>query len=109
MIESQTLIREEFSSNLRRKLKERNISQQKLADALGVTQSSVSTWCIGSRLPHMDRIDQICKYLNVSRADLLGFDDPTGYADIERDEQIRLQMAIIRNALDRIENLLKEV
>lgn len=55
----------------------------------------------------MDRIDQICKYLNVSRADLL-INDPAGYADIERDEQIRLQMAIIRNALDRIENLLKE-
>lgn len=84
-----------------------HISQQQLADALGVTQSSVSTWCIGSRLPRMDRIDQICKYLNVSRADLL-INDPAGYADIERDEQIRLQMAIIRNALDRIENLLKE-
>jgi len=51
-----------------------NITDKKQIDLindLGVTRSAVSTWCNGTRLPTMDKIDMLSKYFNVKRSDLL--------------------------------------
>ena len=59
------------SENLNRLLEERNITQQELAEYIGVTQASVSNWCKGIKMPRMDKIDKICQYLDVERSALL--------------------------------------
>ena len=59
------------SENLNRLLEERNITQQELAEYIGVTQASVSNWCKGIKMPRMDKIDKICQYLDVERSALM--------------------------------------
>lgn len=59
------------SENLNRLLEERNITQQELAEYIGVTQASVSNWCKGIKMPRMDKIDKICQYLDIERSDLM--------------------------------------
>lgn len=59
------------SENLNRLLEERNITQQELAEYIGVTQASVSNWCKGIKMPRMDKIDKICQYLDIERSALL--------------------------------------
>jgi transcriptional regulator with XRE-family HTH domain len=38
---------------------------------LGFNKSSVSTWCNGTRLPRMDKVDALAKYFGINRSDLI--------------------------------------
>lgn len=46
-------------------------SQTDLVNALGYDKSTVSGWCSGSRVPKIDTIIDIAKYLNVEPGDLI--------------------------------------
>lgn len=63
-----------FPENLSRLLKEKNISQLKLATDLNLSPPSISRYCTGLQLPRADVIALIAKYLNVSTDTLLGID-----------------------------------
>lgn len=54
--------------NISNLLIERDKTQQELADAIGVSKSTVSTWTHGKRIPRMDKVDAMCKYFNVPRS-----------------------------------------
>ena len=58
--------------NISNLLIERDKTQQELADAIGVSKSTVSTWTNGKRIPRMDKVDLMCKYFNVPRSAILG-------------------------------------
>jgi transcriptional regulator with XRE-family HTH domain len=47
------------------------LTQQGLADKLGVSPAAVSHWCTGKKVPRMDRVDQICKIFRCRRTDLV--------------------------------------
>lgn len=47
-------------------------SQQELANAIGVSKSTVSTWTNGKRIPRMDKVDAMCRYFGVERSAILG-------------------------------------
>lgn len=49
-----------FGENLQKLRKERGISQEQLAEQLGVTRQSVSKWESGASYPEMDKIVAIC-------------------------------------------------
>ncbi len=49
-----------FGENLQKLRKERGISQEQLAEKLGVTRQSVSKWESGASYPEMDKIVAIC-------------------------------------------------
>lgn len=49
-----------FCENLQKLRKERGISQEQLAEQLGVTRQSVSKWESGASYPEMDKIVAIC-------------------------------------------------
>ena len=53
---------------------ERSISQESLAEALGVSRQSVSKWELGESVPVLDKISAICSYFNISYDDLLSED-----------------------------------
>jgi transcriptional regulator with XRE-family HTH domain len=58
--------------NISNLLIERDKTQQELAEAIGVSKSTVSTCTNGKRIPRMDKVDAMCKYFNVPRSAILG-------------------------------------
>ena len=48
-------------------------SQVDLINELGFNRSSVSSWCVGTRVPRPEVIDTLAKYFNVRRSDLLEY------------------------------------
>ena len=61
----------QFSENLKKIRKENNLSQEQLADCLGVSRQAISKWESGSAYPEMDKIIALCDKFNVNIDDLL--------------------------------------
>lgn len=57
--------------NITNRLIARGKTQQDLADYLGASKSTVSMWVNGKRTPLIATIDQICKYFDCTREDLM--------------------------------------
>lgn len=60
-----------FSDNLKYYLKLNNKTQLDLANAIGVSNTTINNYVKGYNAPRMDKVDKICKYLGVSRSDLM--------------------------------------
>ena len=60
-----------FSENLKRIRKDNNISQEQLAEELGVSRQAISKWESSVSYPEMDKIITICNKYNVKIDDLL--------------------------------------
>ena len=58
-----------FAENLKYYMKLHNKNQADLINDLGFNKSSVSTWCNGTRLPRMDKVDILAKYFDINRSD----------------------------------------
>ena len=68
---SDELYKKIFSSNLRKYMSLNNKTQVELINDLGFNKSAVSTWCNGTRLPRMDKVDALAKYFGIRRSDLI--------------------------------------
>lgn len=55
-----------FAENLRLIRKEKNISQEELAEIIGVSRQAISKWEQGSAYPEMEKLLLLTKYFNVS-------------------------------------------
>lgn len=64
-----------FCDKLPKLRKNNNMSQEQLADRLGVSRQAVSKWESGQSYPDMDKMIQMCNILNCTLEDLL--DDGT--------------------------------
>ena len=64
-----------FSEKLKQLMKELNISQQTLAQAIGYTQRAVSKWINGQAEPSATAIVRCAQYFNVTTDYLLGLED----------------------------------
>lgn len=60
-----------LSDNLKRIRKENNLSQEQLADKLGVSRQSVSKWESGQAYPEMDKVLQLCQLFSLNIDELL--------------------------------------
>ena len=60
-----------FSKNLRYYMELNQKEQIDIITDLGFNKSSVSTWCNGTRLPRMDKVDALAKYFGINRSDLI--------------------------------------
>lgn len=60
-----------FSKNLNYYMTLNNKSQTDLVNDLGFNKSAVSTWCNGTRLPRMDKVEALARYFNINRSDLI--------------------------------------
>ncbi|MDR0937236.1 MAG: helix-turn-helix domain-containing protein [Oscillospiraceae bacterium] len=63
-----------IAENIRRLRRERGITQEKLADSLGVTTQAVSKWERGEAFPDMTLILPIAGYFGVTTDELFGLD-----------------------------------
>ena len=61
-----------FQIRLKELREVRKLSQAKLADALGVRQSTVAMWENGKNKPEFDTLTRIADFFNVSVDDLVG-------------------------------------
>lgn len=60
-----------FSKNLNYFMALNGKTQVDIINDLNFNKSSVSTWCNGSRLPRMDKVDALAKYFGINRSDLI--------------------------------------
>jgi len=60
-----------FSKNLKKIRKDNNLSQEQLADELGVSRQAISKWESATAYPEMDKIIALCDKFNVNIDDLL--------------------------------------
>lgn len=61
-----------FSENLKRIRESKNLSQQELAEKLGVAQSTVGMWESNKRTPKLAELNRMARVLNITIARLLG-------------------------------------
>lgn len=92
-----------FAENLRRFRRERNLTQEQLADALGISPQSVSKWERSDGYPDITLLPRIAEYFGVSVDTLLGSDEESRQADLRRflntvrgteDEDERLRLCL---------------
>ncbi|MBO5375475.1 MAG: helix-turn-helix domain-containing protein [Bacilli bacterium] len=67
-----------FCDKLAKLRKNNNLSQEQLADRLGVSRQAVSKWESGLSHPDMDKIIQMCKILDCKLEDLMDDDIVSG-------------------------------
>ena len=60
-----------FCDKLPKLRKENNITQEQLADMLGVSRQAVSKWESGLSIPDMEKIIEMCKIFNCPIEELL--------------------------------------
>lgn len=60
-----------FSEKLPKLRKDNNLSQEQLADKLGVSRQAVSKWESGNSYPDMEKMLQMCKILNCHLEDIM--------------------------------------
>lgn len=63
-----------LSENLKKIRKDNNLSQEQLAEKLGVSRQSVSKWESGLAYPEMDKMLQLCQIFNLNIDELLNQD-----------------------------------
>lgn len=60
-----------FSRNLNKYMNLNGKNQIDLINDLGLNRSAVSTWCNGTRLPRMDKVQLLANYFGINRSDLI--------------------------------------
>lgn len=60
-----------IGKNLKRIMYDAGKTQIEVAKDLKISKATISSWMNGTRIPRMDKIDILCNYFNVSRADIM--------------------------------------
>lgn len=60
-----------FAKNLTQIMSVRDIKQADIVSLLGVSKSTVSSWCNGDKIPRMDRVQKLADYFGISMSDLI--------------------------------------
>lgn len=64
-----------FSKNLNYYMNLREKTQTDIVNDLDINKSAISSWCNGTRLPRMNKVELLANYLNINVSDLLGNND----------------------------------
>lgn len=81
-------------------LKNKNLSQQELADLIGTTQTTISRWALGIREPDLDSLMRLAYYLKEDPNYLLGYEEKL----VEEYEKVTTKERLIKQK----EELLQE-
>ena len=60
-----------FAENFKKARTEAGLTQQQVADTLGLDRSAIAHYEMGDSTPNFNRISKICKILNLSVEDLI--------------------------------------
>lgn len=97
-----------FSKNLKYLRESRNLSQNKLAEMIGVNQTTIARWEDDNRTPNLDNAIDVSETLNIPLADLIGKDlsDPTKTILPKSDEY--KQILLKKGVIDENDNITEE-
>ncbi len=90
-----------FGENLQKLRKEQGISQEQLAEKLGVTRQSVSKWESGSSYPEMDKIVALCNLFHCDMDVLIN-------KDVTEERQRKDASSVIKSAFQSICDYVKK-
>lgn len=93
---SEEVYKKIFSKNLNHYMELNQKTQTDIINDLGFNKSAVSTWCNGTRLPRMDKVDTLAKYFKINRSDLIEEKDNTDRYYIN-DETAKAAQEIFEN------------
>ena len=91
-----------FSQNLRYYMSLNNKEQIDLINDLGFNKSAVSTWCNGTRLPRMDKVNMLAEYFNINRSDLIEERLPASTDDSSSSDQKQRSKGIVIKVYGRV-------
>ena len=78
-----------IGSYIAKKRREKNLTQEQLAETLGVSNKTISKWENGKCMPDYSIIEQLCKELSVTLSELMdGEDAAEDSVRVYDDEQI---------------------
>ena len=66
-----------IGSYISRKRREKNLTQEQLAEKLGVSNKTISKWENGKCMPDYSIIEQVCRELSVTLPELMNGEDAT--------------------------------
>ena len=69
---------EQIQKNLAEAIRTSNITQSELARRLNISQSNISHYIKGNKMPSLDTLANICKIIDVSPAYILCYEDESG-------------------------------
>ena len=90
-----------FGENLQKLRKEKGISQEQLAEQLGVTRQSVSKWESGASYPEMDKIVALCNMFHCDMDVLIN-------KDITEERERKDATGIVKNLFQSAANYVKK-
>ena len=70
-----------LSENLEQLMKQNNITQIELSEAIGVSQSTISNWIKEIKYPRIGKIEELAEYFNVPKSRI------TERQDVIKEEQ----------------------
>ena len=73
-----------FGTNLRNLRIQRNLTQQKLADDLGVSQASITAYEVGIREPSFEVVRKFAEYFRVTPSSLMPFGEVSDEEYVQR-------------------------
>ena len=95
-----------IGSYIAKKRREKNLTQEQLAETLGVSNKTISKWENGKCMPDYSIIEQLCKELSVTLSELMdGEDAAEDSVRVYDDEQI-LDLLRRTQELERQKNIL---
>lgn len=97
-----------FARNLTKILEDNNMSQTELAKYLGVTKGSVSQWCLGEKMPRMDKVQKIAIKFNLSLSDLVEDKSNKSSIDLLKDMLPNLSEDVAKKGLEYIRFLIAQ-
>ncbi|MBO5143570.1 MAG: LexA family transcriptional regulator [Clostridia bacterium] len=77
-----------FSNRLNYFMDVRGKTQTDIINDLGINKSSISTWCNGTRLPRMNVVEMLAKYLGVHVSDLINEGDTPTFQHIATEDSM---------------------
>lgn len=90
-----------FGENLQKLRKEKGISQEQLAEQLGVTRQSVSKWESGNSYPEMDKIVAICNLFHCDMDVLIN-------KDIAEEREKKDASSVVKEIFSGVTNYVKK-
>ncbi|MBJ7672970.1 helix-turn-helix domain-containing protein [Weissella confusa] len=79
--------KEIMGRNIKRLIKQREITAARLAEIVGVSTATISDWSNGKTYPRIDKIEAMAEYFGVSKSDLVEDPDKVSTA-VETDEPV---------------------
>lgn len=70
-----------LSENLEQLMKQNNITQIELSEAIGVSQSTISNWIKEIKYPRIGKVEELAEYFNVPKSRI------TERQDVAKEEQ----------------------